>query len=756
MHSQIKLFQIMASVLMFTTIPLLGSSILIFPIVAQSQIPSIESSKDKATQLWREGMVFLLIRYQLSDALKKFHQAKNIFKQEGYKFEEATILTQIAQINYRLDNKQQAIVFYNEALTMSKKLKDKRLEVTVLNGMGWVYESLGKQQQALSLYMQVLPLLKDLNDLPGEATTLTVIGRVYEALGDKHQALAYYTQSLALTTKLKNRNWEATNLNDIGRIHSALGKQKLALEYFNQALPLWKGVFKSTSKAQNIRNIAFTLSQFNQPTLAITFYKQSINILEYRPRYDVGLPSGHDQIYLQAVHQKHIDFYRELVKLLLQQGRIMEALQVLDLLKVQELQDFFKDIKGNERTNQGIELLPQEQQILSTLNTSTIPDLNAYLNSPTVKTLAQQLQTTAAAQNLKLNAYQDLQTRLKTLSPGSALLYPLILDNSIELVLFTPNAPPIHKTVKVSKNQLEQAVKDFRDTIQRPDLNLKPEAQKLYTWLLKPLKAELAQAKIQTIVYAPDSILRYVPLAALHDGQQWAIEKYQINYVTAFALTSLTPKSTQPPRVLAAAYTELQRSTVTVNQKQFQFDPIPGAVIGVKRLAEQYPQTTLLLDKAFNAEAMASNRINGYSIVHLATHGKLVSGSPEDSFIVLNNGESITLRDLKNWRLPNVDLVVLSACETTLGGETLGSGIEILGFGYQLQLAQARAAIASLWKVSDDKTNRLMDLFYEQLKTGKHPPAESLALAQRAMIQEGKSNDNPFYWAPFILIGNGL
>ena len=197
----------------------------------------------------------------------------------------------------------------------------------------------------------------------------------------------------------------------------------------------------------------------------------------------------------------------------------------------------------------------------------------------------------------------------------------------------------------------------------------------------------------------------------------------------------------------------------------------------VKSLAKRFPNTKLLQGKNFNRESITSEAVNQYGIVHLATHGKLVSGNPSDSFILLNNGEYVTLRDIKNWKLPNVDLVVLSACETALG-EKLGNGIEIIGFGYQLQVAQARAAIASLWQVSDSGTNSLMNLFYEQLQKGERSYTAALGTAQQEMIKIGKNDhdqnsratlsttnpannqpvtfSHPYYWAPFILIGNGL
>ncbi|MBD2108797.1 CHAT domain-containing protein [Nodosilinea sp. FACHB-13] len=140
----------------------------------------------------------------------------------------------------------------------------------------------------------------------------------------------------------------------------------------------------------------------------------------------------------------------------------------------------------------------------------------------------------------------------------------------------------------------------------------------------------------------------------------------------------------------------------------------------------------------------------------------------------------MTLPDIAQWSLPGVDLVVLSACQTAVSGE-LGQGEEILGFGYQIQRTEARAAIASLWSVNDGSTQVLMNALYAALQADYSPTA-ALGLAQQALI-EGDSSvlgvdiraeidlvtgssasphlesitlSHPYYWAPFILIGNGL
>jgi CHAT domain-containing protein len=168
--------------------------------------------------------------------------------------------------------------------------------------------------------------------------------------------------------------------------------------------------------------------------------------------------------------------------------------------------------------------------------------------------------------------------------------------------------------------------------------------------------------------------------------------------------------------------------------------------------------------------------------VHLATHAAFVTGQPNESFILFGNGDRVTLDDVKAWTFRNVDLFVLSACETGVGGQ-LGDGREILGFGYLMEQAGARAAIASLWQVSDGGTQVLMNAFYAALNNGM-TKAEALRQAQIALItkdfsavgdsrgedawiemvstrtglspQVSNNLSHPYYWAPFILIGNGL
>jgi CHAT domain-containing protein len=389
------------------------------------------------------------------------------------------------------------------------------------------------------------------------------------------------------------------------------------------------------------------------------------------------------------------------------------------------------------------------------------------------------LRRTARGQNLNPEQLARLQDNLQTLN-NAALLYPLILEDRVELVLVTPSSL-VRKTVAVDRVKLNQAIANFRSDIINPSSNPIPNAQQLYQWLIQPIEAELEQAQVNTILYAADGQLRYIPLAALHDGKQWLTQRFTLNHITAASLTNFNRNGTRPLQILAAAYSDPKLTyQFQVGKDQFNFTGLKFAGVEVETIAKEIPNTTALFNKNFSRDNVES-RLNQYSIVHLATHAEFVSGLPYESFILFGSGERVTLADIDKWKLSDVDLVVLSACRTAASGK-VGSGEEILGFGYQIQRTGAEAAIASLWYVSDGGTQALMDAFYAALQTGKMSKAEALRQAQVALItgdyqkalgeqrgvgveqrinsslpsQVNTRLNHPYYWAPFILIGNGL
>lgn len=614
-------------------------------------------------------------------------------------------------------------------------------------------------------------------------------------------ALTKLQQALTISRTITSPFWEAVTLNNIGRVHQSQGQYSLALPVYLQAVVINREIGDRVQLGKTYSNIGQLFKVQQKPELAIFFYKHCLINRELARLQPSVFSTPQPDAYNITVAQT----YRLLGEKLLKQGRVSEAQRAIDLLKVEELQQYLENIPGNQRTAKGIDIVsgekpvkqkldqtldnavvlgkeltrlrkispearsPQQTQRLQELVTQQQQLLQAFqqfLSNPTVTAQLQQLNQTARQQNLDLENINAIRDDLARLPQKSAIIYPLVLQDSLELVLVTPDSPPIHRTVAVKEEQLHQTITAFRQALTNPSRDIKTPARQLYDWLIKPLETELQQAGTQTLLYAPDGKLRYIPLSALYDGKQWLVERLSVNHITAASLISLNTQPQQDLRILAGAFTQGSYQ-VALGNRRVAFSGLPFAGIEVKNLASTFPQTKTLFNQAFSPEVTVP-QMDDYPIVHLATHAAFVVGKPQDSFILFGNGDRVNLANIATWSLPRVDLVVLSACETALGGQ-LGNGEEILGFGYQIQRTGAKSAIASLWTVDDGGTQVLMSTFYDKLAQGNITKATALQKAQIELITGDfvKNNkaispinignlNHPYYWASFILIGNGL
>ncbi|MDZ7960466.1 MAG: CHAT domain-containing protein [Aulosira sp. DedQUE10] len=620
--------------------------------------------------------------------------------------------------------------------------------------------------------------------------------------GNLKEALQRLEKGLEISRELGERFWEAVTLNNIGRIYQKQANYSQALQSYQEALLINRELGDRVQLGKTYSNIGYLFDIQNQPELAIFFYKHCLINREIARQNPAVLSAPQPDAYSITVAQT----YRILGEKLLKQGRVVEAQRSMDLLKVEELQGFLQGVPGNQRTAKGIEIAPGEkatkQKLEQTLNNAVelgkeltklrkiapeqrspaqkqrieqlvssqqqlLEQFNNFIASPPVKAQLEQLSVTAKRQSLDLASINELRDNLARLPQKSILIYPLVLQDSLELVVISPESVPIHRKVAVTREQLNQTIASFREELQTPQRNeFKKTATQLYNWLIKPIENEIKISGATNLMYAPDDQLRYIPLAALYDGKQWLVERFSVNYITAASLTNFNTPPASTLRVLAGAFTK-GNYQVEVGNQRLAFSGLPFAGQEVDSLANTIPGTTKLVDQAFNPKATVP-QMDDYSIVHFATHAAFVVGKPEDSFILFGNGDRVNLRDVATWSLTHVDLVVLSACETGLGGK-LGNGEEILGFGYQMQKTGARATIASLWSVDDGGTQALMSAFYALLSPGKLTKAEALRQAQIALIHGDSKVKNknvpiatasglshPYYWAPFILIGNGL
>ncbi len=350
-----------------------------------------------------------------------------------------------------------------------------------------------------------------------------------------------------------------------------------------------------------------------------------------------------------------------------------------------------------------------------------------------------------------------------------ALIYVIPTANQLELILVTPGHKPHHQRVTAANQKvLSQVVQAFKREVSDPrarSLDYLPVAKQLYDWLIKPLRAELQAQRIDTLLFCSGGGLRSLPIAALHDGNQFLIEQYSLAIIPAFNLLDRNPTAFKGVQVLAMGASTFQNQS-----------PLPAVPAELKVITGNLWQGSSWLNQAFTVANLKAQRAKvPYGIVHLATHAEFAPGAVSQSYIQFWDQQlrPNQLQEL-GLRIPIVQLLVLSACRTALGDPQAE-----LGFAGLAVQSGSKAAIASLWSVSDTGTLLLMTEFYRQLRTAPIK-AEALRLAQIAMLHQQLNLDNnlalrsagsaslppeminfessklshPYYWAAFTLIGN--
>lgn len=435
-------------------------------------------------------------------------------------------------------------------------------------------------------------------------------------------------------------------------------------------------------------------------TVAINAYRHAVDTLQLI-RHELAIGFRND---FQSFRETVGVVYFELADLLLQQARkepnnnqwLLEARQTIERFKTAELQDYFRD------------------------------------------------DCVVAA--------QAKQTVLETNIPQAAILYPILLADRIEILLSLPdeknkNHEYIQQfSIPITAKALKNEVNEFRFELETEETNdYLPYAQRLYTWLIRPLEASLQAHHIETLIIAPDGVLRTIPLAALHDGKQFLIDKYAVVTVPSLTLTEAKSKNHYDTILIGG-----------LSQSVRGYAELSNVSNEVKTISQLYKNNaTLLLDKDFTGDNFANTLKNkNYSIVHIASHGQFES-NPENTFL-LTYDDKITMNRLEQLirlselRNEPMDLLTLSACQTAVGDDQAALGVA----GIAIK-AGARSALATLWFIDDRATTLLITEFYRQLQNNKFSKAKALQNAQKNLLKNSHYQ-HPIYWAPFLLIGNGL
>lgn len=348
-------------------------------------------------------------------------------------------------------------------------------------------------------------------------------------------------------------------------------------------------------------------------------------------------------------------------------------------------------------------------------------------------------------------AAQTKQTLLDNNIPHAAILYPILLPDRIEILLTLPHQK--HETqghiqqfsIPIDAVTLKDEVNEFRFELETEETeDYLPYAQQLYAWLFQPLEHSLQTQQIDILIIVPDGVLRTIPFAALHDGQQFLINKYAFVTVPSLTLTESNATIDDDTTILISGLSKSVRGYTELSN-------VPSEVQIINQFYRK--RATLLLDEDFTSDNFAKALHNqNYSIVHIASHGQFES-NPANTFL-LTYDDKLTMNRLEQLirlselRNEPMDLLALSACQTAVGDDQAALGVA----GIAIK-AGARSALATLWFIDDEATTQLITEFYYQLQVMKQSKVKALQNAQRNLLKNNRYQ-HPIYWAPFLLIGN--
>jgi len=357
---------------------------------------------------------------------------------------------------------------------------------------------------------------------------------------------------------------------------------------------------------------------------------------------------------------------------------------------------------------------------------------------------------------LSCNLSQTVQLSLDVdkIDKTAAFIYPIILEDRLEVISKLPGQPLKHYVTAVKRTEVEKTAIEVRSQILRMRIFSKAALEKatqIYGWLIEPLEQDLENSsEVKTLVFVLDGVLRNIPMSVLYDAKrkEYLMQKpYALALVPGLQLFDLRPLQRERLKVLTVGVSE-QREV-----EGRKFDEIPNVVEELQQIGNLVASESLLNPQFTEANLQQQINSGSFSVVHIATHGNF-SSDPEQTFLLAYN-QLLKSNELKDMLRTNnqssssiVELLVLSACDTAKGDNRATLGLA----GIAVQ-AGARSTVSTLWQVSDRSTAQLMEQFYKELTKPELTKAQALHQAQLALFEQYKA---PYYWAPYVLIGNWL
>ena len=720
----------------------------------------------------------------LEEALVAWKEAAQLYDQAGNTMGHLQALSHAAYAARTLGHLNQAFLQQELALQLARKTGDPKWLTLTLSELGKTYvanhqyetaseylvqaDDIAQREHLTALSASVQNDLGILKALQGEfPDALTAFQRSAGQAKDEHLhtlAVRSHVNAARVAIQLKQANVAATALNEADRIMSAVpashdkadGLINLALGYRDLA-PLQPDLLEqSLPRAAALLQEAATMAEERQDArLASYAYGYLGQLYENERRYEESLRLTRQAVFAAQAARAPESLYRwqwQRARLLTHLGKLDDALSAY-----QEAANTLGPIRAEVASASAVSLEPSPRSIRSLY--FELADLllqraalmgDESQTEPYLKAARDAIEAYKAAELRDyfrddcVDQMQARLTKLDTVSPSTAIIYPIIFSDRTELLVNFPDGLK-RRAIPVTASALTAEIRAFRRTLEkRTTREYLPHAQQLYDWLLRPLADDFSRLKVDTLVFVPDGPLRTIPMSALHDGHRFLIAHYAVAMTPGLDLTDPQPINRTRAQLLSSGLTKSVQG----------FPPLPHVAEEMDNIQTLF-KGEQLLDATFITPRLEEELKDGrYSILHIATHGQFAK-EVNQSFL-LTFDDRLTMAQLERlvglfrFRQNPLELLTLSACQTGIGDDRAALGLA----GIAVK-AGARSALATLWYINDEASSELVSEFYRQLRDPAISKARALQLAQLKLLSD-QLYAHPAYWSPFLLLNNWL
>lgn len=700
---------------------------------------------------------------QYALAQDSYDLALAIAREVGDRVGEEKTLNAISGVYRSLGQYDRAMIYVEQALNLSRIVSDRAGEAAALNNLGDIYRKQGYLDQALAHFEQALSIHREVGNRPAQGAPLLNIGLVYHSLQRSSDALNAFFEALAISREVGDLVGEGAILNNIALVYLSQGAFEQALSNYMQALVVAEQVGDRLGETMALYNIGRVHQAVGDDDQALNFYNDAVTVLE-STRASIGTETGRIDFIGQYEY-----LFGDTMNLNLMTRRTRDAFYMSERARARTFLDSLAtgyvelDNKEMDRLIQNERSAYQSRWILQEmLARGRAQD---PLDKEWVARLEDDLAEAEAAHEATVSAITSRSDRLSALIPGRGLDYVLDVEETqaqlsvgttlVSYFLYTTHNEEEQAvafvltqdsfeavSLAVGEQQLGNEIEDFRRFASTGELH--PDSLKqLYTWLIEPLAKHLTTPNL---IIVPHGVLHYLPFAALTDGVRYLGDQ--------FVISTLPSASTLP--LLAESHVQTSKPLVLGNpiSATANLTSLPAAEVEATKIAALYDDTAFTGLTA--TESLVHEQAGRHGVLHIAAHAGFNSVAPLQSGLYLaadgTNDGILHVDEVYGLNLEATDLVVLSACQTNIGEVSVGDDFVALNRAFLF--AGAPAVVASLWNVNDEATSILMTSFYTYLNLG-WSLAEALHQVQIDLRTEHPEYAHPYYWAAFVLNGEG-